>query len=163
MRSTKNTTASGSEMCTAPGIRAASNILRSINLLILIAELLNSSLDGMSGRHPLCTRTNHNQPSRPLHAYAPFPFRRCPPQKRVLECTKCSKVLKRPPGVAHHDLLRRHVASGCVEGLRKAKPNKLRCSAKGCRGSEFVKVRSQGKICNNRYIGGRSFARQGLF
>lgn len=43
--------------------------------------------------------------------------------------------------MAHHDLLKRHVASGCVEGVRKAKPNKLRCSAKGCRGSEFVKVR----------------------
>ncbi|CAN0521716.1 unnamed protein product, partial [Scytosiphon promiscuus] len=65
---------------------------------------------------------------------------------RVLECTKCSTVLRRPPGVAHHELLRRHVASGCAEGVRKNKPNKLRCSAKGCRGSEFVKVRTEGEI-----------------
>eukprot|EP00904_Undaria_pinnatifida_P001392 jgi/Undpi1/11253/HiC_scaffold_30.g13551.m1 len=60
--------------------------------------------------------------------------------KRVLECSKCNKVLRRPPGVAHHHLLERHIASGCVEGVRKNKPNKLRCFVKGCRGSEFVKV-----------------------
>eukprot|EP00903_Cladosiphon_okamuranus_P005586 g5559.t1 len=60
--------------------------------------------------------------------------------KRVLECSKCTKVLRRPPGVEHSVLLQRHLASGCVDGVRKARPNKIRCSVRGCRGSEFVKV-----------------------
>lgn len=72
----------------------------------------------------------------------PYP-KHLPTQKRVLECSSCSKVLKRPPGVAHDVLLQRHLASGCVEGVRKPKPNKLACSAAGCRGSEFVKVRRE--------------------
>lgn len=74
------------------------------------------------------------------------------PQKRVLECSKCSKVLKRPSGVAHSVLLQRHVASGCVEGVRKARPNKLSCSAQGCRNSEFVKVRKL--TASNGYVPG---------
>ncbi|CAN0337888.1 unnamed protein product [Pylaiella littoralis] len=60
--------------------------------------------------------------------------------KRVLECPTCDKVLRRPPGVDHSILLQRHLASGCVDGVRKARPNKIGCSAQGCRGSEFVKV-----------------------
>ncbi|CAM9148409.1 unnamed protein product [Ascophyllum nodosum] len=64
--------------------------------------------------------------------------------KRVLECPDCNRVLKRPPGVDHDVLLARHLESGCAEGVRKARPNKHRCSAQGCRGSEFVKV-----ICKN--------------
>ena len=62
-------------------------------------------------------------------------------QKRALECSKCNKVLRRPPGVEHSLLLQRHLVSGCVDGVRKARPNKIRCSLQGCRGSEFVKVR----------------------
>ncbi|CAM9763828.1 unnamed protein product [Ectocarpus sp. 6 AP-2014] len=60
--------------------------------------------------------------------------------KRVLECSKCNKVLQRPAGVEHALLLERHLASGCVDGVRKARPNKIRCSVQGCRRSEFVKV-----------------------
>ncbi|CAN0305388.1 unnamed protein product, partial [Scytosiphon promiscuus] len=59
---------------------------------------------------------------------------------RVLECSKCNKVLRRPAGVDHDLLLRRHLGSGCVDGIRKTRPNKIGCSAQGCRGSEFMKV-----------------------
>eukprot|EP00752_Nemacystus_decipiens_P016310 g14586.t1 len=69
--------------------------------------------------------------------------------KRVLECSKCSKVLRRPPGVEHSLLLQRHLASGCVDGVRKARPNKIRCSAQGCRGSEFVKMEC--KSCRRNF------------
>lgn len=78
----------------------------------------------------------------------------------MLECSLCSKVLKSQPGLSRDVILQRHVASGCMEGLRKARPNKLRCAAPGCRGSEFVKVNT--KVVQ-AYVSSSCFSRQDLW
>ncbi|CAM9587796.1 unnamed protein product [Discosporangium mesarthrocarpum] len=60
--------------------------------------------------------------------------------KRVPECPLCNKALKVAPGIDINVVVNRHIASGCTEGVRRRKSTKHRCSARGCRGSEFVKV-----------------------
>ncbi|CAM9526247.1 unnamed protein product [Choristocarpus tenellus] len=60
--------------------------------------------------------------------------------KRVPVCPICTKPVNIAPGVDVNTAVDWHIASGCTKGVRQRRSNKLRCSARGCRGSEFVKI-----------------------